>query len=243
MNGPQIARDLGVGTTTVYRSLARLGIRADAPGKREEVRNDHRRKHTAVQEQEIVRLYRERVATGQIARQFGCSTATVKNIVRRAGESVRPPGGQFRVWADEALAEIRRRYEAGESQTELAKVFETDQTKISRLLQKAGVESRRPRLRRGGRITLHGYIYVLTYPDDPMASMRNGAGYVAEHRLVLARALGRPLTPEETVHHINGDRLDNRRENLQLRQGRHGKGVVHRCRACGSTDVEAVTLH
>ena len=48
--------------------------------------------------------------------------------------------------------------------------------------------------------------------------------------------------PWETVHHIDGDRGNNKLENLQLRQGRHGKGASFQCVDCGSHMVVAVPL-
>ena len=62
------------------------------------------------------------------------------------------------------------------------------------------------------RVTKFGY-RVVYIPDHPMA---NSAGTVAEHRLVMAQSLGRNLRDDENVHHINGDRLDNRLDNLEL---------------------------
>lgn len=87
-----------------------------------------------------------------------------------------------------------------------------------------------------------GYILAMVTDADRPYCTPNASGYVLEHRLVMGRALGRPLTRAETVHHINGDKTDNRLENLQLRQGKHGSGVEFRCRSCGSHDVEAVPL-
>jgi len=68
---------------------------------------------------------------------------------------------------------------------------------------------------KGGKIyCTGGYIAVLVLPDSQFASMRKNNGYVPEHRLVMAKHLGRPLKKWEIVHHINGVRIDNRLENL-----------------------------
>lgn len=66
---------------------------------------------------------------------------------------------------------------------------------------------------KGGRIyNSHGYI-ELRLPTHPMADPK---GYVLEHHLVMSKHLGRSLTREESVHHRNGKRDDNRPENLEL---------------------------
>jgi hypothetical protein len=68
----------------------------------------------------------------------------------------------------------------------------------------------------------HGY-WVIPVPVDER-HLTDGAYQVAEHRLVMARHLGRPLEPDETVHHVNGVRTDNRLANLELWSSAHPKG-------------------
>ena len=59
-----------------------------------------------------------------------------------------------------------------------------------------------------------GYWYVPVPPE--LRWLTNGETNAAEHRLRMAQYLGRPLEPDEVVHHRNGNRTDNRIENLEL---------------------------
>jgi len=72
---------------------------------------------------------------------------------------------------------------------------------------------------KGGAKKSRGYIYRYA-PEHPYARQK----YVMEHRLVMEQKLGRYLFPDETVHHINGVRNDNRLENLELWSKSHPAG-------------------
>lgn len=66
---------------------------------------------------------------------------------------------------------------------------------------------------KGGRKVVESGHVVVYVPRDPHA---RPDGYALEHRLIMARMIGRPLDRAEVVHHKNGLPDDNRPENLEL---------------------------
>lgn len=94
-----------------------------------------------------------------------------------------------------------------------------------------------------GKVSVGDYDYAIV-PDHPN---RNKNNYVFYHRVVMENLLGRLLTEDEVVHHKNGNKKDNRPENLEvmtreehtrLHASRHGKKMVKlKCPCCGKIFV------
>lgn len=197
--------------------------------------------------------YESGMRSGDVSRKYGVDKKSVTDIVRRLGGVVRrksdDTGRSKRPITDVELAEVKRMRDGGASQQKIGEAIGRSQAFIGRALDKLGyarceVKSMaRHGSWKGGVVSNgDGYKLQMVSQEDPLASMRNSMGYVLQHRLTMARHLGRPLYAHESVHHINGDRADNRIDNLQLRVGSHGAGVALECACCGSTNLVPVKL-
>ena len=71
-----------------------------------------------------------------------------------------------------------------------------------------------------GYLKKNGYkkISRVGHPNSDMC------GKIFEHTYVMSEFLGRPLKKKETIHHKNGIISDNRIDNLELFDSRHGPG-------------------
>jgi len=217
-----------------------------------------------------IRMYECGLTVPVVARKTGVAESVIYRGLYAAGikpldlmrRGIRGKGN--RKFTDTAEAEIGVLYLDGFSLTILGECYGVNAVTIRNILVRRGIDRRRrgndrigpPKLRfgrrmgsahhnwRGGRMVgTSGYVLVLMDRTDPLYEpMGLSTGYIQEHRLIMARHLGRPLGSNESVHHINCDRQDNRIENLQLHHRKHGKGQALQCADCGSRNIKPVTF-
>lgn len=202
------------------------------------------RRYSPDERLEMIRVYERERSLTRTAATLGCSRVTIRSVLIAAGIQTRRPGKlEHRgvPYPAEARAEMVRVYLREQSLMKAGEILGCSHNTVRAALKEAGVDVKPsggrvnapgtpPRWCR--RIASTGYV-VWTGWISVRELARQRHVEILEHRLVMERTLGRPLLRHEEVHHRNGDRTDNRLENLELRIGKHGSGSSH-CPHCGA---------
>lgn len=176
----------------------------------------------------IARMASEGKLSAEIAEATGSCSGSIAQYIRKHQIPWKPDHSRWRhghIGACEVHHEtVKSMAEAGATLDLIGEVVGTTRHRVREYLDRVGIQ--RPAWREdcrpvgplnpawtGGRmLDKDGYV-LLWMPGHPE---ENNNGYVREHRIVMARTLGRPLRPGEVVDHRNDVRDDNRPENLRL---------------------------
>lgn len=247
LSAKKIHERLHVSISVIYRTLHEHGISPSALGRAGERGGPHggNMRFPPTVAQQILTEYQAGKTLKELALAYETSMPTIRRSLKRYGIKARKQGGRRKIVPDDVAQALLTDWQSGLSQTAIGQKYGMGQTRVSAILRRFGTEVERRNVHgarhghwKGGRVQMNGYYYVRVPMGHPFYSlMATNSGYISEHRFLMAEALGRPLREDETCHHINGDRLDNRPENLELRQGNHGKGVVYYCIDCQSTNI------
>jgi DNA-binding CsgD family transcriptional regulator len=227
---PEIARRLGLASPTVDYHLGRLGGRA-APGEPEVAPAAAGRTQVSTRA-EVARLLERGLSAAQIARALGVARSTVSYHARRLGRPVDERGARRYDWE-----EVQRYYDTGRSIRECAQHFGFSR-QTWHAATKRGAVMARPQ-----RMPLEVLCAAATPRGRRNLKRRLIAAAVKEERCEvcgLTEWRGAPVSL--ALHHVNGDRHDNRLANLKLlcpnchaqteswsRRNQRARGVLKDC--------------
>lgn len=242
ISGNSIAKKLSVSSNAVYRMLHESGIHVF--GKKETKPCRILVKGDIVKD--IIADYECGMNWAALRQKYGFGQMAMREAIRREGVKIKDHGGQRRRVYKEQEDEIVRLYKKEKfTQAQICAKLNIGQTVLSRILLSNGIApSRKFGETHGswkGGISKNGDGYVLIR-DNHFPEMLNRSGYVLKHRIEMAKYLNRPLTKNESVHHIDGNKENNDISNLQLRIGKHGIGVTYCCQECGSKKLKPIEL-
>lgn len=155
---------------------------------------------------ECIELYKAGISFVKIAKKLGYARKTLRKYLVKNGIKIKKRGMYKKQISSKIISNL---YLSGISMKEIAKRFEVSNSFICNRLKINGTKKRkRPRgnkhhFWKGGKIRSGDYwiIYVSKHQ------------YVPEHRLIWEKENG-SIPIGWVIHHLNGNKLDNRIENL-----------------------------
>lgn len=230
----EIVQITGVSASVIHRKVKKFGIK----------KRHNKSKILSIEiKKKIIDLYERHETIKNISNLLNISDYIIREFLTK--NNIKLPGsGRKRYFTDLEKEDILLMYDDNNSMQAISKKYKCHVRVIVNIINKNRKRDDKFNFRerhhnwKGGRnIDNHGYIQITIYPDDPYFSMSMVGGKILEHRYVMAKHLGRCLDKNESIHHIDGNRQNNKIENLQLRIGNHGKGHKCVCSDCGSTNI------
>jgi DNA-binding CsgD family transcriptional regulator len=200
---PEIARQLGLAPTTVSYHVERILEGEQVPGQEEPPEAAFT---TSKTRDEVARLLAEGLTHIEIARRLRLSKQAVTYHAKRLGREINHRCGRRYDWAA-----IQRYYDDGHSVRDCIKAFGFSSASWSDAVKRGAI------VPRPSATPISELLVAGTYRGRNNLKLRlikEGLKQERCERCDLTAWLGEPLSL--ALHHINGDRLDHRLENLEL---------------------------